>query len=166
VDGDWQALTAAQRELLCLEGTVTRHLERLVGEPVDVDVLHQRLRPVGRLGARCLQVDAEAPAVVRRVVAVAAVGGQPLFCARTFLRRELLPADFLDRLRATRAGLGAALETCDVRTSRDLLWWGRARLPGWAVDRGLSTDGLTRTYLFAHDQPFALVTEWFPAALC
>jgi chorismate-pyruvate lyase len=159
-------LTATQRELLCLEGTVTRHVERLVGEPVDVDVLHQRLRPVGRLGARCLQLDDRSPAIVRRVVAVAAVGRQPLFCARTFLRRELLPADFLDRLRATRAGLGAALEEYDVRTSRDLLWWGRARLPRWAVDRGLSTEGLTRSYVFGHDQPFALVTEWFPLTLC
>lgn len=159
-------MTAAQRELLRLEGTLTRHLEGLVGEPVEVDVLHQRLRPVASLGARCLQVDARSPVVVRRVVAVAARGRQPLFCARTFLRRELLPADFLDRLRATRAGLGAALEACDVRTSRDLLWWGPARLPGWAVDRGLSTDGLTRTYVFKHDQPFALVTEWFPLSLC
>jgi len=164
-DGDWHALTAAQRELLCLEGTVTRHIERLVGEPIDVDVIHQRVRPVGRLGARCLQVDDQSPAIVRRVVAVASVGRQPLFCARTFLRRELLPADFIDRLRATKGGLGVALEACDVRTSRELLWWGRARLPRWAVDRGLSTDGLTRTYRLHHDQPFALVTEWFPLTM-
>lgn len=163
--GDWDALSPAQRELLCLQGTVTRHLERLVGEPVEVGVIGQRARPVGPLGARCLQVAEGSPATVRRVVAVASDGRRPLFCARTLLRRELLPTDFVDRLRATRGGLGAALEACGVRTSRQLLWWGRAPLPRWAVDRGLTSDGLTRTYRFDLDQPFALVTEWFPLSL-
>jgi chorismate-pyruvate lyase len=163
-DGDWHRLTAAQRELLCLDGTVTRHLARVVGEPVDIDVIRQRVRPVGRLAAHWLQVDAGSPAIVRGVVAVASGSGQPLFCARTFLLRELLPSDFVDRLRTTRGGLGAALEAWDVPTSRELLWWGRGHVPSWAVQRGLDSGGLTRTYRFRRDQPFALVTEWFPSA--
>ena len=158
-------LTLNERKFLTVDGTITSFVAELIGEPVVIDVVDQHDLPADPEIANLLAADAGALLTNRRVVAIGQRSRAPVFCAVSRLRFELLPAEFIKRLQQTPAGLGAALEACGVLTKRELLCWGTDAVPSWAVRRGLAARALTRTYRFlTDDQPFALVTEWFPAA--
>ena len=160
---DSHTLSPAQLDLLQINGTLTKFVEELIGDAIEVDVVGQRARPAGQHVARWLGGDAATRVTERRIVALARRTSAPQFCAQSSLLFELLPSDFVDRLRESPGGLGAALDASAIETTRELLWWGRARTPAWATARGLAPASLTRTYRFITlGEPFALVTEWFP----
>ena len=166
IDLDARTLTPAQIDLLHTDGTLTTLVESLVGDSIEIAVVDQQQETAQADVAEWLAIRAGDVVTDRRVIALATHSGLAHFCARSKLRFDVLPADFERQLRAAPAGLGAALEAAGIPVERAMLWWGRSETPQWAVERGLSMESLTRTYRFlSKSRPFALVTEWFPAAM-
>lgn len=161
---DVPALTETQRKILEIDGTLTTFIAELIGERIQIEVVAQRRETATDEMAELLHTNPGAFVTDRRVVACAERSRAAQFCAHSKLRLELLPPDFEHQLRAAPAGLGAALQAAGVDVEREMLSWSRTETPVWGTERGLPADSLTRTYRFlTSGQPFALVTEWFPA---
>jgi chorismate-pyruvate lyase len=161
---DARALTALQRALLVIDGTVTKFLEAWALEPVDVVRLEQEQLELAT-AEPWLELPAASPVIRRRVVLQGRRTAQFFAWADSLICAERLPLAMSAALAHDEGGLGRILLDSAVETRRECLWYGRERpaeRPA-AIARLWSGEFLMRTYrVIAAGRPIMLITERFP----
>jgi chorismate-pyruvate lyase len=160
-DVDPAGLTAFQRALLTIDGTVTQFLEAYALEPVAIRVLDHRADKAGD-NARWLACDEDADVLHRRSMLQGADSGQLFAFAESVLLTARLPAEMRLALEEESGGLGKILLRVAPESRREALWFGTQQLA--SVSPGVSLGRvLTRTYrIIAAGVPLMLITEHFP----
>lgn len=157
-------LSAVQRALLVIDGTVTKFLEAWAMEPVAVLRFDQRLLRL-ETPEPGLAMPALAPVIRRRVMLQGERSGAFFAWADSLIVAEGLPAGIADALEADGGGLGRILLDSRVESRRECLWYGRDRpedVPA-AVAALWDGDFLVRAYrVIAGGRPIMLITERFP----
>lgn len=160
-DVDVAGLTPYHRALLVNDGTVTQLVEASVLESVEVDALDECAVQVDDEARIWLDLPTATSVVRRRIAIRGCASGRTYAFAESLLVPSRLPSDFSSSLQQTTKGLGEALAR--VETRRELLWFGLAAAPAWAVPAGSSDPLLTRSYrIIVAGSPSILITEGFP----
>ncbi len=162
-------LSALQRALLVIDGTVTTFLAAWALEPVRVAPLRQVVGtlPVTALPGAGQWLDAPAGTpVLERSVLLTGAHSQRLFAwAESIICLERLPPALASGLQSGGLSLGQLLLLPGFESRREGLWYGRERpleLPP-PVAALTEPDFLTRSYrVSAARQPLMLITERFP----
>lgn len=166
-DVSLRSVTAFQRALLALDGTVTKFIEAYTMEPVKVGVLWQTARRLETEHA-ALQAQAGSEVVAREVLLRGQDSGRVYAYAVSLLLPERLPPDALTRLAAEPAGLGRMLANGSIENRRELLWYGREQLAALAPEilEHTGEQFLSRAYrILIGGRPAMLIVEKFPANL-
>jgi len=161
---DPAALSAYQRSLLVIDGTVTRFIEAYWLEAVRVQrIAQEELRlPTGE---RWLGLAAGAPVIRRQVLLLGRDSGRLHAWADTLLAVARLRGELRRGLERDDGGLGRILIDTGAETRREGLWWGCEQpreLPA-AVARLHAGRWLARSYrVIAERQALMRITERFP----
>ncbi len=159
-------LSAFQRALLTIDGTVTQFIEAYAMEPVLIRVLDQAAVRAGD-AARWLACESDAEVLQRRA-ALAGAGTQKLYVyAESLLLPGRLSADMRAALNRETGGLGKILLNAALESRREALWFGMETLHDLPrqLGEGDAMSCLTRTYrIIAGGEPLMLITEHFPLA--
>jgi chorismate-pyruvate lyase len=149
------------RSLLFTDGTVTRALEAQTLCRVTVEMVEQSRAALSVQAARCLEAEAGAECVRRRVT-MKAEGATPAVWAESHLLLDRLPAQFIRLLNRTSHGIGGSIEQARLESRRELLWFRLGTPPSWA-DQGRSVPAaLVRHYrIITGDRPALLICEAF-----
>jgi chorismate-pyruvate lyase len=152
------------RGLLFTDGTVSRALEAHALAPVAVQAVEQVDTSLPPRIATHLEVEPDEHCMRRRVVMSFADSG-PSVWAESYIIPRRLPADFLAVLDGSAQGIGGSLQSLQLESWRDLLWFGLGRSPQWSQDAG-ATTALTRFYRVLIDRaPALLISEAFAVQL-
>lgn len=164
-------LGAAQRVLLTTDGTVTTLLETLAMEPVHAESCE--VTPPDCGDPRDWLEAAESDTLSeRRVFLVGQSSRQRYVMARSAIVETRATDHFFQALSGARGGLGEALRTTGMLTTRELLWYGAikpARYPDWLI--GIEPVGdfplLSRAYRIRHGHlPLLFIHEIFLPNTC
>ena len=146
------------RGLLFTDGTVTRALAVQILEPVSVEPLSQEEVAVPDALAGYLDVEPGEPSIRRRVAI--GTGSTTFLWAESYLLPSRLPAGFFGELEDAADGIGQSVQRAGIESSRELLWFGAAGVPEWA----LPAEGaaMCRLYRLVSDRKAAiLISESF-----
>ena len=156
-------LSALERVLPVLGGTVTEVLERHLGERLRTVILEQRSNlssePIPLLD---LQVDS--PVLERHVLLRGETTSTPVLYAESRIALEHLDEYVKEGLLATDQPIGRLIREHRMETFRELLASERASFPHLARVFGLAprTPLLARTYrMSSGGRPVMLIAEWF-----
>lgn len=158
------ALTAFQRALLAIDGTVTQFIEAYMLEPVDVLRLDQQEL---RLAERDAWLDLDAGVVVirRRVMLCGRDSGRFYAWADSVIDAAQIATPMRGALEQEGGGIGRMLIDAGVESRREALWYGRERpleVPA-PVAAHWPGEFLARSYrVLAGGRPMMLITERFP----
>lgn len=159
-----RALTPFQRALLVIDGTVTKFIEAVTMEPVDVQLVDQatqRLKSEHRL----LEVLSQTPVINRRVLLLGKYSRTLHAYASSVVVPERAIPDFNKKLEIPGESLGRMLLESRMEQYRELLWCGRERLadPPDAIKEYRDKNFLSRTYrISTGKRPVMLINEKFP----
>jgi len=159
-----RALTPFQRALLVIDGTVTKFIEAVTMEPVEVQLIDQatqRLKSEHRL----LEVLSQTPVINRRVLLLGKYSRTLHAYASSVVVPERAIPDFNKKLEIPGESLGRMLLESRMEQYRELLWCGRERLadPPDAIKEYGGKNFLSRTYrISTGKQPVMLINEKFP----
>lgn len=156
------------RALLAEDGTVTNLLSALSGEPVVAEPVEGPTGPgVPDRPERRAALDALG-LMSRHILLVGQDSGTCYCYANSLLVLRRLPQGFLSVLRATPAGIGAALRTLGIETRRAFLWHGfdSDAVIAPAAAAAFPDGALSRCYEIVHGgETIVLIRENFPAHL-
>lgn len=161
-----RVLTPFQRALLVLDGTVTKFVEAYTMEPVRVERLSQERRRLDR-PTPWLEVAPDEEVIVRQVLIRGEYSHTFYAYAVSLLVPRRLPAEVRGRLERGEQGLGEILESQEMETRRQVLWYGRERLERLPERIRALSDGefISRTYrILAGGRPLVLINEKFPVS--
>lgn len=158
-----RALTPFQRALLVIDGTVTKFIEAMTMEPVEIVRLSQEN---ARLSEDHAWLDARAATpVIARQVLLRGKYSQALHAhAASVIVPGRLPAAVKRGLSEAGAGIGRLLLGNRLETRREVLWYGKESMGPLPFATGLPQDGhcLSRAYrIIFHGQPVMLIHERF-----
>ncbi|UCG72690.1 MAG: DUF98 domain-containing protein [Chromatiales bacterium] len=165
-DVELDNLSAFQRALLTIDGTVTQFIEAYTLEKVRIRVLDHSAGCAGDL-ASWLACDSDTEVLRRRAALVGSDTERLYVYAESVLLPARLSTDMHAALNRETGGLGKILLNELLESRREGLWYGMQelrKLPP-ALGVGASLYCLTRTYrVISGGQPLMLITEHFPAA--
>lgn len=158
-----RAIGPFQRALLVIDGTVTKFLEAVTMEPVQIDILEQSELELGESHDELLAVAGER-VIVRTVRLIGARTGRHFAQASSLLVVDRLSREIRERLDDHPQGVGRILADAGLETRREVLWYGRERSRD---DKGLATGSrICRTYrIISGGLPLMLINESFPGDL-
>ena len=159
-----RAISALERVLPAIGGTVTEVLELYVGEPLRATRLYQQTSlctepvPVLALGAgeRVLE---------RRVLLRGAATSVPVLYAESLIALDRLAAPIRQGLLTTDQPIGRLIRDNRLEAFREHLSCARIQAPRAAAYFGTQAQvpHLVRTYrMSSAGRPIMLITEWFP----
>lgn len=161
-------LSAFQRGLLVMDGTVTRFIEAYTLTPVEV-VLLQQTKQILTTEHSWLQLSAGVEIISRQVVlqTYSQDKSSPIIhtYATSLIAPHRLPQSLLDGLTTDKQGLGGLLRGSGLETRRELLWCGIETLMDLpsAVAHLEGETFISRAYrMFANQEPIMLINEKFP----
>ncbi|MYK17109.1 DUF98 domain-containing protein [Candidatus Poribacteria bacterium] len=161
-------LSAFQRGLLVMDGTVTRFIEAYTLTPVEV-VLLQQAKQILTTEHSWLQLPAGVEIISRQVVlqTYSQDKSSPIIhtYATSLIAPHRLPQSLLDGLTTDKQGLGGLLRGSGLETRRELLWCGIETLTDLpsAVAHLEGETFISRAYrMFANQEPIMLINEKFP----
>lgn len=159
-------LTAYQRALLILDGTVTQFIEAYAGEPVDVIRLHQD-RQVLAAAHAWLKTDVDTEVLTREVILQGRRSEIIYVHASSLLVISRIPEKLATLLETDSGGIGRILLGSQIENRRELLWFGRERISGTAsLGPEEDNDFLSRYYrVMISGTPVMLINEKFPVHL-
>jgi chorismate-pyruvate lyase len=159
-----RTLSPYQRALLTIDGTVTKFLEAITMQPIDVAILSQEIRRLPE-SHDWLEVEPGTPVIAREVV-LRGRHDQTLHAfAASLLVIERLPDAVKEALTNNPGGLGRILLDSKLETRREVLWYGRQRADQPRVDELAGRELLSRTYrIISAGHPLMLINEQFPMA--
>ncbi|MEO8223684.1 MAG: chorismate pyruvate-lyase family protein [Gammaproteobacteria bacterium] len=162
-------LSALQRALLVIDGTVTTLLAAWALEPVRVTPLGQTTTtlPVSAQpkAGEWLEATAGTPVLERAVLLTGAHSGQFFAWAESVICLERLPPALRAGLLTGGLSLGQLLLLPGFESRRETLWFGRERPAALPAPVAALSDPefLTRAYrVSAARQPLMMITERFP----
>jgi chorismate-pyruvate lyase len=156
-----EAIDPFLRNLLFTDGTVTRALGVQTLAPIAVETVAQIEAPTPASVAEHLEVDAGADSVRRRV-AIGVGSTPPAIWAESYLLAERLPPGFVGLLDEAPHGIGQSLQRFALESCRELLWFGLAAPPAWAVSPWPDHHVLQRLYrIVSGHQAAILISESF-----
>jgi chorismate-pyruvate lyase len=155
-------LSALQRALLVIDGTVTTFIEAWALEPVRVDLLAQGPAAPALVDHWLGLLPGETP-VSRSVVLRGAHSGRLFARAESRILPWRLPEAAQRELLAGQAGLGQILVAHGLESRREALWFGQEEHTP-ADESGENAEKfLSRTYrICVAGRPAMLITERFP----
>ena len=161
-------LTAFQRALLVIDGTVTRFIEAYTFSPIEVVLLHQETQTLPNDHA-WLDAEKGTEIVARQVMLQTGQkdSQQPTLhvYATSIIVLNRIPQAIREGLTLKGHGLGQLLQLSGLETRRDLLWWGLKR-PKDLPESLAHLEGkpfLSRTYrIVADGEPIMLINEQSP----
>ena len=161
-DVDVHSLTAFQRALLIIDGTVTRFLEAQMLEPIEI-VDCGRTKEVLKKDHSWLELPKGNSIGSRRVLLQGKMTGRVYASAASLVVPERVKDAVGHPAQQIPEGLGRMLLNSRVEQYRELLWYGKeppSDLPGEM--RGLTSEYcLTRTYrIIVNRLPTMMITEW------
>jgi len=159
-----RALSPFQRALLVTDGTVTKFLEIMTMEPVEVVLLKQAHSVLEREHP-WLQTSPQTPVALREVLIEGKYSRTLYVHATSYLVPGRLPAEAQARLELQGEGIGRLLSELRIETRREILWYRTEHLSELPPDIRARSDGefVSRTYrIFAGGVPIALIHEKFP----
>lgn len=159
-----RALSAFQRALLVIDGTVTKFIEAYQMEPVDVSRLSQRPSVLPAEDTR-LEAGAGEPVILREVLLTGRFSRTVYAYAISLLVPGRLPEQLTGALDIDGTSLGRVLLGQRLETRREVLWFGREQLDDLpeAVRHHTGDDFVSRTYrIIAGGLPIILISEKFP----
>ena len=159
-----RALSAFQRALLVIDGTVTKFIEAYQMEPVDVSRLSQRPSVLPAEDIR-LEAGAGESVIVREVLLTGRFSRTVYAYAISLLVPGRLPEQLTGALDIDGTSLGRVLLGQRLETRREVLWFGREQLDDLpeAVRHHTGDEFVSRTYrIIAGGLPIILISEKFP----
>lgn len=166
-DVNIRTLSAAQRALLVIDGTVTQFLQAYFLEPVIVERLQQQQGESTAFDAQWMQCAPGEP-LLRRTVILKGVNSGRLFAwADSTILPGRLSAEMRRGLVDEPAGLGKIIIDSGLETRREGLWFGLEQVDSGALPENITEPRwLSRSYrIFAGGQPLMRVTERFPCSM-
>lgn len=164
---DLRRLTAYQRALLTLDGTVTQFIEISALEPIDVIRLQQEQRILTH-EHDWLQAGSGTDVVAREVFLRGRHSGALYVYALSLLISSRIPGTLIQNLDKQSGGIGRILLGSQIENRRELLWFGRERLTHLPSPLASlqNQDFLCRSYrVWMGGQPIMLINEKFPETL-
>lgn len=163
---DLAELSVSQRILLVTDGTVTRILEAMTGEPIALVKLAQSAGQAPLADPELRVADGE-EVIWRRVLLQGAVTGTNyIFADSVIMPRRLHPRLYHD-LVYTSEPIGRLLAESRIETFRELVSWGVEPAGDNAEHFGVEPDArlISRTYrMLSQRQPIMVITEKFLAS--
>lgn len=159
-----RALTPFQRALLVIDGTVTKFLEAIILQPIDVVPLSQELRSLPE-PHKWLELDAGMAVIAREVTLRGRYDDRELHAyAASLLAVERLPDSVRQGCLTTKlGGLGQILLESKLETRREVLWYNRPRADQHRIEELHGRELLSRTYrVVSGGSPLMLINEQFP----
>jgi chorismate-pyruvate lyase len=159
-----RALSAFQRALLVTDGTVTKLIEIVTMEPVEV-VLLQQAQHVLASEHPWLKTGPQTTVAVRQVLIQGKYSRTLYVHATSCLVPSRLPGEIQARLEHQGEGIGRLLNELHIETRREVLWYRTEHLTDLPTDIRGRSDGefISRTYrIFSQGVPIALIHEKFP----
>ncbi len=165
-DLDLCTLTAFQRALLVLDGTVTKFIEAYTMEPLEILRLAQDHH---QLPQHHPWLEApEGTTIALRQVLIRGRHSRTFYTyAVSLLVLDRLPEHVRDGVERQGEGIGRLLNDTALETRREVLWCGKEHLQNLPAPVSEVSDGhfISRAYrIIANGEPVALINEKFPAA--
>lgn len=163
-DINLRTLTAYQRALLTIDGTVTKFIEAYEMEPVMVTMLEQDMRELPERHP-WLEVDAGSSVITRQVLLEGKYSKRLYAYAVSLLVHDQLPERVREDLKVHPQGIGRVLIKNKLETRREVLWYGREVMQEMPEAVRRRSDGRfnSRTYrVICSGKPFMLINEKFP----
>lgn len=158
-----RAIGPMQRALLVIDGTVTKFLEAVTMEPMQVHIVEQSELELDA-PHRELKAPAGSRVIVRTVEIKGARTERHYSHASSLLVVDRLPAEVRERLADHPQGVGRILDEAGLETRREVLWYGRERLKEGSVV--VTGSRICRTYrIISGGLPLMLINESFPGDL-
>jgi chorismate--pyruvate lyase len=132
------ALPEDKRELLLSEGSLTLHLERILGTPVEVEVSRTAYAPLGPDEASYLEESPQQDAMEREVWLTS--GEKKLVYARTVIPVACMEEGLMEVLKQGGEPLGRILSSKNIPFTKDGLEVGIIRCQGAASDLGIDPE--------------------------
>jgi chorismate-pyruvate lyase len=157
-------VSALERVLPVIGGTVTEVLEQHLGEPLCASQLDQQITVCAEPLPVLALADGEL-VLERRVLLRGATTSAPVLYAESLIALDRLDPRFRDDLLTTEQPIGRLIREYRVEIFRELLHCERACNGQAAALFGLprATPVLSRTYrMSTGGQPVMRITEWFP----
>jgi len=165
-DLDLCTLTAFQRALLVLDGTVTKFIEAYTMEPLEILRLAQDHRQLPQYHP-WLEAP-EGTTIALRQVLIRGRRSRTFYTyAVSLLVLDRLPEHVRDGVERQGEGIGRLLNDTALETRREVLWCGKEHLQNLPEPVSEVSDGhfISRAYrIIANGEPVALINEKFPAA--
>lgn len=161
-----RTITPFQRALLSIDGTVTKFIEAYTLEPVESILLDQQPQTLV-IEHPWLGLSAQNEVIARQVLLRGRYSATVYVYAVSLLAPQRLPSSLLKDLANEPAGIGRVLLNSQIENRREILWYGRERLPELpeGIECYTGSDFISRTYrIIADDQPVMLINEKFPSA--
>jgi chorismate-pyruvate lyase len=160
------SLSAFQRTLLVIDGTVTKFIEAYLNEPIVIVRLGQKRQPLGE-GSPWLEARKEAPVIVRQVLLQGAESHTPYAYAVSKILLDRLPTGIKAGLEIDGGGLGRLLLASQLENRRQMLWYGMER-PAQLPEPLAHLAGepfISRAYsVISGGKPIMVINEKFPYA--
>lgn len=163
-DVNLRALTPFQRALLVIDGTVTKFIEAVTMEQVEIELIDQATHHL-KSEHRLLEVLSNTPVINRRVLLLGKYSRTLHAYASSVVVPERALPDFNKKLEIPGESLGRMLLESRMEQYRELLWCGRERLtdPPDAIKEYRGKSFLSRTYrISTGKRPVMLINEKFP----
>jgi chorismate-pyruvate lyase len=159
-----RTLSAFQRALLVIDGTVTKFIEAVTMEPVEVKQIKQSLEQLSK--RQELLLADEGTGIIARQVLLQGKYSYRLYAhASSLIVPERLPPAERSGIENSGQGLGRILNMAKTEQYRELLWYGKEyprELPGTKPEL-LARGFLSRTYrIYCNNMPVMLINEKFP----
>ena len=163
---DLRSLSAFQRALLVLDGTVTKFIEAYTLEPLEIVRLDQAKQVLSQ-DHHWLAAPKGTEVGLRQVLIRSKHTLRPYAYAVSLLVFERLPERVRYGIEIQGEGIGRLLNDSELETRREVLWYGsehREDLPE-IVQHSAGSDFISRTYrIISNGEPIALINEKFPIA--
>ncbi len=166
-DIDPRALSALQRCLIAIDGTVTTFLQAYTLERIHIQRLSQTTEQLDK-DDEWLDARAGTEVAIREVLIEGVPSNTLYLYAHSRIVLDRLPEAVRRRLEIQGEGLGRVLNDHRLETRRELLWFGREHVPSLppAVAERTGPDFITRTYrIIGGGKPLVVITERMPASL-
>jgi chorismate-pyruvate lyase len=143
---------------------VTKFLEAITLQPVDVVIVSQELRRLPE-SHDWLEVEADTPVIAREVLLRGRYDRELHAFAASLLVIDRLPDAVKQGLTTNPGGLGRILLDSKLETRREVLWYGRQPADQRRVVELTGRDLLSRAYrIISGGYPLMLINEQFPIA--
>lgn len=166
LDLDLETLNPFQRVVLIHDGTVTKLFEVYRAEPIEVELLSQKVEVLS--DNPWLKLSKPTEVVDRMVLLKGKRSGRPVTYATSSIVLNRTPKSIHQGLNTDGMGLGRMMSASLMEHRRELLWYGREHLDELPIQVAevMENDFMSRMYrIVVDDLPLMVINERFSLSL-